>query len=165
METILIDRMKDKDGLQVLEIYQQGIDTKNATFETTVPTWEAWDRDHVTSCRLVARDGDKVIGWAALSPKSKRKAYAGVAELSIYLGQGSVGKGLGSRLLRAIIEASEENGFWTLHSGIFPENKASIALHEKHGFQVLGTEKRIGMMDGVWRDVVQMERRSTVVGV
>lgn len=165
METILIDKMQDKDSKQVLDIFQEGIDTKNATFETGVPAWEAWDRDHVASCRLVARVGDRVIGWAALSPKSKREAYAGVAEVSIYLGIDSVGKGVGSRLLGALIEASETAGFWTLHSGIFPENKASIALHEKYGFRVSGTEERIGKMDGVWRDVVQMERRSAVVGV
>lgn len=165
METISIEAMQDKNSNQVLDIFQQGIDTKNATFETKVPTWEAWDRDHVASCRLVARVNDRVIGWGALSPTSSREAYVGMAEVSIYLRLDSVGKGVGSRLLAAIIDASEEQGFWTLKSGIFPENEASIALHEKFGFRVLGRQVRIGMMDGVWRDVVQMERRSAVVGV
>lgn len=155
--------MKENDAEQVLNIFQEGIDTKNATFETKVPTWEAWDRDHVAACRLVARDGGLVLGWAALTLTSPRAAYAGVAEVSIYLRLDCAGEGLGSKLLSALIEASEAKGFWTLKSGIFPENKASIALHEKHGFRVLGTEKRIGMMDGVWRDVMQMERRSVVV--
>lgn len=165
METISIEAMQDKNSNQVLDIFQQGIDTKNATFETRVPTWEAWDRDHVSACRLVVRVDDRVIGWGALSPTSSREAYVGVAEVSIYLRLDSAGKGVGSRLLAAIIDASEEQGFWTLKSGIFPENEASIALHEKFGFRVLGRQVRIGMMDGVWRDVVQMERRSSVVGV
>ncbi|ASN03541.1 GNAT family N-acetyltransferase [Virgibacillus necropolis] len=165
METVLIDTMQNKDAEQVLDIFKEGIETKNATFETKVPTWEAWDRDHISSCRIVARAGDQVIGWAALTPTSARRAYVGVAELSIYLRLSSAGKGLGSKLLASIIEESENEGFWTLKSGIFPENKASIALHEKFGFRVLGTEKRVGKMNGVWRDVVRMERRSMVVGV
>lgn len=165
METISIETMQDKDSNQVLDIFQQGIDTKNATFETEVPTWEAWDRDHVDSCRLVSLVNGQVIGWAALSPTSPRAAYVGVAEVSIYIRVDSIGKGVGTKLLGALIEASEANGFWTLKAGIFPENKASIVLHEKFGFRVLGRQVRIGMMDGVWRDVVQMERRSAVVGV
>ncbi|WP_404450985.1 N-acetyltransferase family protein [Virgibacillus necropolis] len=165
MNVVLINEMQDKDAEQVLVIFQQGIETKNATFETKVPTWEAWDRGHISSCRLVAREGDQMIGWAALSPASSREAYVGVAEVSIYLRLDSLGKGVGSRLLGEIIEESERHGFWTLKSGIFPENKTSIALHEKFGFRVLGTQERIGQMDGVWRDVVQMERRSEVVGV
>ncbi|WP_430788969.1 N-acetyltransferase family protein [Virgibacillus flavescens] len=162
---ILIDEMKKKDAEQVLEIFQEGIDTRNATFETTTPEWEVWDRDHISTCRLVAREYNDVIGWAALTPKSSRKAYAGVAEVSIYLRLASAGKGLGSRLLEEIIKESENHGFWTLKSGIFPENKTSLALHEKYGFRVLGTEERIGKLDGVWRDVVQMERRSNVAGL
>jgi phosphinothricin acetyltransferase len=130
-----------------------------------IPEWEAWDRDHISTCRLVAREKDSVLGWAALTPKSSRKAYAGVAEVSIYLRLECAGKGLGSRLLSEIIKESERHGFWTLKSGIFPENKTSLALHEKYGFRVLGTEERIGKLDGVWRDVVQMERRSKVTGI
>ncbi|MFZ3578354.1 GNAT family N-acetyltransferase [Virgibacillus sp. DJP39] len=165
MKTLLMDTMRKSDATQVLAIFQEGIDTKNATFETKVPTWEEWDRDHISSCRLVAREGDRVVGWAALTPASSRAAYAGVAEVSIYLRIESVGQGLGSRLLEALIKTSEENGFWTLTSGIFPENKNSMALHEKLGFRKMGTQERIGKLDGVWRDVVQMERRSEVVGV
>lgn len=163
--TLSIDNILDKDAEQVLAIFQEGIDTKNATFETKTPTWEIWSRDHISSCRLVARVGDQVIGWAALSPTSPREAYAGVAEVSIYLRLDSVGRGMGSQLLGAIIEESEKYGFWTLKSGIFPENKSSIALHEKFGFRVLGTQERVGQLDGIWRDVVQMERRSEVVGI
>ncbi|ASK61504.1 N-acetyltransferase [Virgibacillus phasianinus] len=157
--------MQNKDSEQVLAIFQEGIDTGNATFEKETPTWAKWDHEHITSCRLVARVDDQVIGWAALSPTSSREAYTGVAEVSIYLRINRAGGGVGSKLLHAIIEESELNGFWTLKSGIFPENKASIALHKKYGFRVLGTQERIGMMNGVWRDVVQMERRSEVVGV
>ncbi|WP_176555705.1 GNAT family N-acetyltransferase [Virgibacillus ndiopensis] len=162
---ILIDKMLDSDWVQVRDIYIEGINTGNATFEKEAPTWEEWDKGHILQCRLVAREKSNVLGWAALSPVSSRCAYAGVAEVSIYISQNSTGKGIGSKLLEALIESSEENGFWTLRSGIFPENTFSIKLHEKFGFKLTGHQERIGKLNGVWRDVAILERRSEIVGV
>ena len=146
-------------------IYQEGIATGNATFETSVPEWKEWDERHLPSCRLVARSDNKVLGWAALSPVSSRCVYGGVAEVSIYVAEEARGQGIGRRLLAALVEASEQNGIWTLQAGIFPENTASIHLHQHAGFRIVGRRERIGCMDGRWRDTVLMERRSAVVGI
>ncbi|RDW21269.1 GNAT family N-acetyltransferase [Oceanobacillus chungangensis] len=162
---MIIDNMKENDWEQVRAIFIEGINTANATFETEAPSWDTWNRKYLQDCRLVVRDGDKVIGWAALLPTSSQKAYHGVAELSIYLGVESKGKGIGTSLLSELIKTSEENGFWTLQSGIFTENSGSIHLHEKAGFREVGVRKRVGKLNGVWRDVMLMERRSQVVGL
>ena len=161
----MIDLMNEGDWLQVHAICLEGIATGNATFEQGAPTWEQWDESHVAEARLVARSTASVLGWAALSRVSSRCAYAGVAEVSIYIGQSSRGQGIGSALLAALVRASEEQGIWTLQAGIFPENAASLALHRRHGFREIGRRERIGQMDGVWRDVILLERRSSVVGV
>ena len=153
------------DWPSVREIYLEGISTGDATFETSAPDWETWDAKHLPSCRLLARAGDDVLGWAALSPVSARAVYAGVAEVSVYVAARARGRGLGFLLLSALVRESEENGIWTLQAAIFPENAASIALHQRAGFRVVGTRERIGSMDGRWRDTILMERRSTTVGV
>ena len=158
---IAIRPMLADDWESVRTIYEEGIRTGNATFETAVPEWENWNRTHLADCRLVACFGREVEGWAALSPISAREVYRGVAEVSIYIAERARGKGNGSQLLAALIAASEEHGIWTLQAGIFPENVASIALHESHGFHIVGTRDRIGCLKGHWRDVVLMERRST----
>jgi L-amino acid N-acyltransferase YncA len=157
--------MQDGDWEAVRAIYREGIATGNATFETDVPDWEAWDKNHLRACRLVARADDRVVGWAALTPYSSRRAYAGVAGLSIYVSASARGQGIGRTLLGALIEASEQAGLWTLQAGIFPENAASLALHRACGFREVGRRERIGRLNGVWRDVVLMERRSKVVGI
>lgn len=161
---ITIDSMTRADWPQVEAIYREGIATGNATFETVTPTWDAWDAAHLDSCRLVAREGDQVLGWAALTPVSGRCVYAGVAEVSVYVAEAARGRGVGKALLRALVAASEEAGLWTLQAGILRENATSIALHEKCGFRVVGVRDRLGQLHGIWRDVVLMERRSAVVG-
>jgi phosphinothricin acetyltransferase len=148
----------------VRAIYLQGIATGNATFEQTAPDWQEWDLGHLPSCRLVAAYRGEVVGWAALSHVSRRAAYAGVAEVSVYVAEHSRGLGVGRALLSDLVSASERNDIWTLQAGILPENIASIELHEKLGFRVVGTRERLGCMNGRWRDVVLMERRSSVVG-
>jgi L-amino acid N-acyltransferase YncA len=162
--SFVINKMTPQDWQAVRAIYLEGIATRNATFETDAPDWGKWDRDHLADCRLVAREGDQVIGWATLSPVSGRCVYAGVASLSIYIAETARGQGVGKTLLRALIEESEQRGIWTLEAGIFPENAASLALHRSCGFREVGPRERIGQMDGVWRDVIFMERRSQVVG-
>ncbi|MGM9986447.1 MAG: GNAT family N-acetyltransferase [Bacillaceae bacterium] len=162
---IVIQPMKSTDWPMVKDIYVEGIQTGNATFQQEAPSWEEWDHSHVQTSRLVAWLNDKIVGWAALSPTSSRCVYAGVAEVSVYVGGQARGLGVGGRLLDQLIQSSEHDGFWTLQSGIFPENAASIAIHKKYGFEVLGTRKRIGKMNGTWRDVVLMERRSQLVGM
>jgi L-amino acid N-acyltransferase YncA len=146
-------------------IYLEGIATGNATFETTTPSWEAWDRGHLRDHRVVAVDESAaVLGWAALSPVSDRCVYEGVAENSVYVAEGSRGRGIGRRLLEDLIRRSEEAGIWTIQTGIFPENGPSLRLHEHVGFRVVGTRERIGRLNGVWRDVVFLERRSSTIG-
>ncbi|WP_292730261.1 GNAT family N-acetyltransferase [Methanoculleus sp.] len=153
------------DREEIRRIYIEGIATGNATFESEAPSWERWDAAHVRSCRLVAANGRRVVGWAA-SPTSGRPAYAGVAEVSIYVERDARGLGVGSGLLSALIAASEREGFWTLQAGIFPENEASLALHAKDGFRVIGRRERPGRMkDGRWRDVLLLERRSRKIGL
>jgi phosphinothricin acetyltransferase len=139
--------------------------TGNATFETEVPEWEKWDNNHLRDCRLVARAKGQVVGWIALSPVSNRCVYSGVAEVSLYVKASVRGQGIGKALLRAVIKESEYAGIWTLQGGSFPENIASIALQKSCGFREVGRRERIGQMDGVWRDVILMERRSKVVGI
>ncbi len=164
-ESIVIDRMHEADWEDVRRIYLEGIKTGNATFQQDAPSWEEWDKGHVPECRLVARSQGTVIGWAALSPTSSRCVYAGVAEVSVYVSEHHRGGGVGRRLLNRVIEDSETQGFWTLQSGIFPENNASLELHKRFGFREVGRRERIGQMNGMWRDVLLLERRSEVVGV
>ena len=159
-----IDMMQAADWDAIRAIYVDGIATGNATFETDAPDWDAWDGAHLPVCRLVARDGDRIVGWAALSPVSRRAVYAGVAEVSVYVASADHGKGIGYALLDRLVEESEREGIWTLQAGIFPENIASIELHKRCGFREVGRREKIGRIGDVWRDVVLMERRSEVVG-
>lgn len=163
-ELINIDPMNASDWEDVRRIYLEGIDTGNATFQQDAPSWEEWDMGHLSQCRFVARSQGVVMGWTALSPTSSRSVYAGVTEVSVYVSQHHRGMGVGRRLLKQLIESSEEHGIWTLQSGIFPENKASIQLHRTLGFREVGRRERIGQMNGIWRDVLLLERRSKVVG-
>ena len=162
----------------VREIYREGIATGNATFETELPDWEKWDSSHRKDCRLVAlepfeKDAElvipldqvKVLGWAALSPVSMRRVYAGVAEVSVYVAAAARGRGVGKALLHALVQKSEGNGIWTLQAGIFPENAGSITLHESCGFRKIGVRRCIGKLGDAWRDVLLLERRSETVGV
>ena len=145
-------------------IYIEGIATGNATFERAAPDWEKWDAAHLRSCRIVARDGGEILGWAALSPVSSRCVYAGVAEVSVYVAATTQGRGIGAKLISRLVVDSEAAGIWTLQAGIFPENVASIQLHASSGFRIVGTRERIGQQNGRWRDVVLMERRSATIG-
>jgi phosphinothricin acetyltransferase len=144
----------------VAAIYEEGIATGDATFETAAPTWEAWDASHLPDHRLVALLGSEVVGWAALAPVSGRCVYRGVAENSVYVAARAAGRGIGRRLLEALIEGAERAGLWTIETGIFPENAASLALHHRCGFRTVGRRERLGRMNGVWRDVLLLERRS-----
>ena len=162
---IEIEAMRPADWERVREIYREGIATRHATFETAAPEWEQWDAGHLRECRLVAREGESAVGWAALSPVSGRCVYAGVAEISVYVAGQYRGRGVGRALLDELVRRSEEHGLWTLQAGIFPENRASLALHDRAGFRVVGRRERIGKLDGVWRDTVLLERRSRTVGV
>jgi len=160
-----IERMQPEHWPAVRAIYLEGIATGNATFEQTAPDWEKWDEGHLPGARIVARTDDRdVLGWAALSVVSSRCVYAGVAEVSIYVAQHARGLGVGRKLLARLIADSETAGIWTLQAGIFPENVASIALHRGAGFRVVGHRERLGQMNGQWRDVVLMERRSSAAG-
>jgi phosphinothricin acetyltransferase len=162
---ITIDSMQPGDWNEVKSIYLEGIATGNATFETSAPSFADWDRAHLPFARLVARRGDVTVGWAALSPVSSRCVYAGVADLSVYVAAASRGAGVGRKLLNALIDESERNGIWTLQAGIFPENRASLAIHRDCGFREVGRRERIGKMHGLWRDTILLERRSTNVGI
>ncbi len=162
---ISIEPMQAEDWPVVQAIYREGIATGDATFETQAPTWEVWDKSHLVKCRLVARADGQVVGWVALSPVSSRCVYGGVAEVSLYVAASARGQGVGRALLQALVAESEREGFWTLQAGIFPENVASITLHQNCGFRQVGYRERLGQMYGVWRDVVLLERRSQVVGV
>jgi phosphinothricin acetyltransferase len=164
-ENVVIRPLRTDDWDAVRTIYLEGLATGNATYEKESPSWREWDAGHLKICRLAAESGGRMVGWAVLSPVSSRKVYAGVAEVSIYIASGSRRSGVGRALLASLIEQSEQAGIWTLQSAIFPENTASLALHERMGFRVYGRRERIGCMDGRWRDVILMERRSSKVGI
>jgi L-amino acid N-acyltransferase YncA len=156
--------MTADDWPDVARIYEEGIETGNATFETRVPEWEEWDAGHLTACRLVLEEEGVILGWAALSPISRRQVYSGVAEHSIYVAGAARGRGVGAGLLGSLVADSEGAGFWTLQTAIFPENETSIGLHKRFGFRVVGVRERLGFHYDRWRDVVLMERRSALVG-
>jgi L-amino acid N-acyltransferase YncA len=157
--------MDPTDWPEISLIYKQGMDTKNATFQTEVPDWETWDKSHRSDCRSVALSEGHIVGWVALSNYSSRTVYAGVAEVSIYIDDAYRGMGIGSKLMEYLISESENNGIWTLQAGIYPENNASMQLHHKFGFRIVGTREKIGKMDDHWRDVCLLERRSKTVGI
>ena len=161
--------MKPEDWEQVRAIYLEGINTGNCTFESEAPDWEKWDLTHLSEHRFVVREDSRILAWAALSPVSSRSVYSGVAELSLYVAATHRGKGVGSVLLETVIRATENAGLWTLQGGIFPENTPSLCLVRKHGFREIGRREKIGKMThgvlaGAWRDVILVERRSTVAG-
>ena len=164
---IQIRALAREDWDSVLAIYLEGIATGLATFETTAPSWESWDSAHFRFARLVAvsEENGPLAGWAALSPVSRRSAYSGVAEVSVYVGSEFRGRGVGGQLLDHLIEQSESNSIWTLQASIFPDNEASIALHANRGFRQIGFRERVAKLNGVWRDTVLLERRSRIVGV
>jgi L-amino acid N-acyltransferase YncA len=164
MSEYQIEAMQAADWPFVRAIYLEGVATGNATFETEAPDWPAWDAAHRPDCRLVARAGGVPIGWAALSPVSRRRVYRGVAEVTVYVAAQARGHGAGKALLHALVAASEEAGIWTLQASIFPENEASLALHLACGFRQVGYRERIGCLNGVWRHTVLLERRSQKVG-
>lgn len=159
-----IEPMVPADWNAVRRIYDEGLATGDATFETIAPGWDDWDARHHAFARLVARSEAGISGWAALSPVSSRQVYAGVAEVSIYVAEAQRGHGIGNALMSALIAASEQAGIWTLQASIFPENGASVALHEKYGFRIVGKRERIGQLNGAWRDTLLLERRSSAAG-
>ena len=161
---IAITEMLPQHWEAVKTIYEEGIATGNATFQVFAPSWQEWNNSHLQACRLVATEND-LMGWAALTAVSSRCVYAGVAEVSVYVAAKARGKQVGTLLLQELIKRSEQTGIWTLQSGIFPENKASILLHEKNGFRMIGYRERIGKMGTVWRDNIIMERRSNEIGI
>jgi phosphinothricin acetyltransferase len=150
------------DWEQVSAIYRQGIETGVATFEIQVPSWKSWDAAHLKNCRIVSEVENIVVGWAALSPVSSRKAYEGVAEVSIYISNDFKGKGIGSGLMKKLVDESEIAGFWTLQAGIFRENVISIKLHQDSGFRIVGYRERIAQLNGIWKDTVLLERRTPI---
>jgi L-amino acid N-acyltransferase YncA len=155
--------MRPDDWPAVRAIFEDGIATGDATFETAAPSWDAWDAGHLADHRLVARDGGRVVGWTALAPVSDRCAYAGVAEDSIYVAPDAQGRGVGRALLAAVVASAERGGIWTVQTGIFPENQASVRLHQACGFRLVGVRERLGRLNGRWRDVLLLERRSPVI--
>lgn len=162
----LIRPFAAEDYPAVKDIFQQGIDSGDASFQSSAPEWEEWNQSRLQDCRLVAIDEKMLIGWAALSGSSGHAFFHGLAEISIYVAHDAQGKGAGQALMQAIIECSEQHGYWSLQAGIFPENIASLKLHQKNGFRIIGTRQRPGrMQDGRWRDVVLLERRSQTVGI
>ncbi|HJV22792.1 MAG TPA: GNAT family N-acetyltransferase [Holophagaceae bacterium] len=160
MLPVILRELRPGDWAEVRRIYLEGLATKQATFQTEAPSWEAWDAGHRPTCRFVCEGEGGLLGWAALSPVSARPVYAGVAEVSVYVAAAARGRRVGSRLLGALVEASEAEGVWTLQASIFPENTPSLALHAHHGFREVGRRERIGRLDGVWRDTLLLERRS-----
>jgi phosphinothricin acetyltransferase len=159
----MVREMQQADSQNVLEIYRMGLETRNATFETTVPSWKEWDSKHLPHSRFVFEEYGKVNGWAALTPFSAREVYRGVAEVSVYVASGFRGKKIGSGLMEQIIISSELNGIWTLVSSVFPENEATLKLHSKFGFRIIGRRERIAKLEGKWRDTILLERRSDKV--
>jgi phosphinothricin acetyltransferase len=161
---MVVRELRPGDWPAVRAIYEDGIRSGDATFETEAPSWEDWDAAH-SELRLVAERDGAVVGWAALSPTSSRCCYRGVGEVSVYVAETARGGGVGRALLERLVEGSEQAGYWTLTAGVFPENEASLRLHRACGFRELGVHRRLGELGGVWRDVVWLERRSEVVGV
>ena len=157
--------MITNDSTRVLEIFKMGLDTRNATFETNVPSWIDWDSKHLNHSRFVYLESDKVLGWIALSPVSTRKVYEGVVEVSVYIDTNILGKSIGSKLMEKVIISSEMHGIWTLYSSVFPENVATLKLHDRFGFRVIGTREKIAKLDNKWRDTVLLERRSKKTGI
>ena len=158
--------MQPEDGEKVIEIFEEGIAGGNATFDQSAPSWEVWDQKFFNVCRFVLETEDhEILGWAALQPISNRDCFKGVAEISIYMKNAAQGKGFGSMLLKKLVLDSEEHQFWTLQSGIFPENEPSIIIHKKLGFREVGRREKLGQMNGVWRDIILLERRSKIVGI
>jgi len=155
--------MTEAHARQILAIYQAGIDEGDATFETAAPSWPDFDRARMRAHRFSAMESKTVLGWVAVSPTSSRLAYAGVVEHSVYVHPAARGRGIGRQLLAALIESTEQAGIWTIQSGIFPENRASIALHQATGFRAVGRRERIARHHGIWRDVILFERRSPSV--
>jgi phosphinothricin acetyltransferase len=162
---MIIRNLLKTDFASIKSIYQQGIDTGHATFQKQAKDWDEWDKSVMSVCRLVAVINDDVVGWAAISTVSSRCVYIGRAEVSIYVKAICRGSGIGHSLLSALVKCSEEEGIWTLESGIFSENHASIAVHKKNGFKVVGVREKLGKMNHEWRDLIFMERRSSSVGV
>ena len=161
--SVVVADLRPEHWPEVVRIYAEGIATGDATFETEVPSWERWDAAHVREHRFVAlRDGE-VVGWVAAGAVSDRCVYAGVVEHSVYVAEAARGLGVGRALLEVLIASTEAAGIWTIQSGVFPENSASLRLHERLGFEVVGRRRRIGKLAGVWRDVIAIERRSPVV--
>jgi L-amino acid N-acyltransferase YncA len=160
---VAIDEMREDDWPAVREVYAEGIATGQATFEECPPSWEDWNRGHLSECRLVARRDGRVVAWAALAPVSRRPVYRGVAEVSMYVAAAERGSGVGRALGQALVDASERAGIWTLEGWIFPENGASLALCESFGCKVVGVRERLGKMGDRWRDVLLVERRSTII--
>jgi phosphinothricin acetyltransferase len=155
--------LRPEDWPAVRAIFEAGIATGDATFETAAPSWPAWDAAHLADHRLVAAEGGRVLAWVALSPVSDRCAYAGVAEDSVYVAPDAQGRGVGRALLQAVLASAERGGIWTVQTGIFPENQASVRLHQACGFRVVGVRERLGRLNGRWRDVLLLERRSLIV--
>jgi L-amino acid N-acyltransferase YncA len=162
---VVIDPLAPSDWPQVRSIYVEGIAGGQATFETEAPSWQEWDAAHLAACRLAARSGGVLIGWGALSPVSRRRCYAGVAEVSVYIATSQQRHGVGKSLLQAIIAAAEQHGIWTLQGSTFAENVASLRLQESCGFRIVGRRDRIGQLKGLWRSTILTERRSSVVGL
>ena len=165
LSILLLKPFGRADFNQVCKIYEEGIATGLATFETKVPNWDTWNQAHLESCRIAAWRDEEMLGWAALSPVSGRCVYGGVAEVSLYIAESARGQGIGRHLLQALVDASEQAGLWTLQAGIFPGNLASIRVHEQCGFRKVGYREKIGKHNNEWRDTVLMERRSTRIGV
>lgn len=161
--SIQIKYFSQKDWVAISAIYQEGINTGIATFETTVPTWKKWDASHIRSCRIMATTNETIVGWAALSPVSKREVYKGVAEISIYITLKYRNLSIGKLLLSRLIKESENAGFWTLQASIFSNNKASIALHKHHGFREIGYREKIAKLNNVWHNNIILERRSKII--
>jgi len=162
-DAVSIRELRPEDWPMVRAVYEEGIAGGDATFETETPSWEQWDATH-SELRLVAEHDGSVVGWAALSPVSERCCYRGVGEVSVYVAEDARGAGLGRVLLDELARRSEREGYWTLTAGVFPENEASLRLHKACGFREVGVRERLGELNGVWRDVVLLERRSTLVG-
>ena len=160
--SVVLRELAPSDWTDVARIYAAGMATGNATFETEVPPWEAWNAAHLPVHRFVAVNGSDVVGWIALSPYSSRQCYAGVAQVGVYVDAEARGRGVGRRLLERVITSSGEGGIWTLQAGVMKENAASLALHQRCGFRVVGVRERIGKLNGEWRDVLLLERRASL---